>query len=63
MEDKVVYPKKEQLIIKAIGENDNELGIRFVEIEKQASRGFLIKDVVKLDGEYEFMFILEREIR
>ena len=63
MEDKVVYPKTEQLIIKTIGTYDKDLGIRFSVIENEWSRGFRIINTIKLKSENEFMFILERNIK
>lgn len=57
---------KEQLLVAFKGEKDNELGLRYIEIERFWSEGWLIKSIIPLhtneDGETTLQFLLERKV-
>jgi|GEM_PF-2891996 len=59
-------PKVQQLFVTLTGKQDNELGLRFIEIEKYSNVGYIVKEIIKFDKEpnedQKLLFWLEREI-
>ena len=57
---------KEQLLVTFKGKKDNELGLRYIEIEHFWSVGWLIKSLIPLhtneEGETTVQFLLERKV-
>jgi hypothetical protein len=62
----LIMSNKEQLLVALKGKKDNELGLRYIEIERFWSEGWLIKSIIPLhtneDGEITLQFLLERKV-